>query len=102
MYLARVMGRLVSTMKQDTIHSVPLLWIQPIGCTGADAGKPLVAIDRIGAGPGETVVYITSREAAVTLENPFAAVDAGIVAKVDWCDVGDTRTLSEDSPRTTA
>lgn len=97
MYLARVVGRLVSTVKQDTVQAVPLLWIQPIGCSGANAGKPLVAIDRIGAGPGETVVYITSREAAVTLENPFAAVDAGIIAKVDWCDVGEVRTLHEDS-----
>jgi ethanolamine utilization protein EutN len=95
MYLARVVGRLVATVKQDTLHTVPLLWIQPIGCSGDHAGKPLVAIDRIGAGPGETVVYITSREAAVTLENPFAAVDAGIIAKVDWCDVGDARTLAD-------
>ena len=102
MYLARVIGRLVSTVKQDTLHAVPLLWIQPIGCSGANVGKPLVAIDRIGAGPGETVVYITSREAAVTLDNPFVAVDAGIVAKVDWCDVGDTRTLADDANRTTA
>ena len=102
MYLARVIGRLVSTVKQDTLHAVPLLWIQPIGCSGANAGKPLVAIDRIGAGPGETVVYITSREAAVTLENPFVAVDAGIVAKVDWCDVGDTRTLADEPNPTSA
>ncbi|MBC7896081.1 MAG: EutN/CcmL family microcompartment protein [Cytophagaceae bacterium] len=102
MYLARVVGRLVSTQKQETLHAIPLLWIQPIGCSGANAGKPLVAIDRIGAGPGETVVYITSREAAVTLDNPFAAVDAGIVAKVDWCDVGETRTLADESLPTPA
>lgn len=102
MFLARVVGRLVSTMKQDTLQAVPLLWIQPISSAGANAGTPLVAIDRIGAGPGETVVYITSREAAVTLDNPFVAVDAGIVAKVDWCDIGDMRTLAGDATRTTA
>ena len=93
MYLARVLGRLVSTVKQDTLAGVPLQWLQPLTATGVPNGKPLVALDRIGVGPGEVVVYITSREAALTLENPFAAVDAGIVAKVDWCDLGGGRTL---------
>lgn len=93
MYLARVLGRLVSTVKQDTLHGVPLQWVQPLTAQGAPTGKPIVALDRVGVGPGEVVVYITSREAAITLDDPFAAVDAGIVAKVDWCDVGDSRTL---------
>jgi ethanolamine utilization protein EutN len=95
MNLARVIGRVVSTVKQDTLAAVTLQWIQPLTAAGKTAGKPLVAIDRVGVGPGEVVVYITSREAALTLENPFAAVDAGIVAKVDWCDVGGVETLRE-------
>lgn len=95
MYLARVIGRLVSTVKQDTLAAVPLQWIQPLTATGAAMGRPLVAVDRVGVGPGEVVVYVTSREAALTLEDPFAAVDAGIVGKVDWCDLGGARTLSE-------
>jgi microcompartment protein CcmK/EutM len=96
-HLARVVGRVVATIKQDTLAAVPLQWIQPVSTTGADSGKPLVAVDRIGVGPGEIVYYITSREAALTLENPFAAVDAGIVGKVDWVDVRGTQTLRADS-----
>ena len=95
MHLARILGRVVSTVKQDTLATLPLLWIQPLRADGASVGRPLVAIDRIGSGQGEVVVYITSREAAVTLEDPFAAVDAGIVAKVDWCDVNGQATLKE-------
>ena len=91
MQFARVLGRVVATMKQETLHGVPLQWIQPLSATGATAGKPIIAVDRIGLGPGETVVYITSREAAVTLDDPFAAVDAGIVAKVDWVFVDGAR-----------
>lgn len=87
MHLARVIGRVVSTIKQDSLESVPLQWIEPLTARGKVAGKPLVATDAIGVGPGEVVVYITSREAALTLRENFAAVDAGIVAKVDWCDV---------------
>jgi ethanolamine utilization protein EutN len=91
--LARVIGRVVATIKQPTLTAVTLQWIQPISTAGADVGKPLVAVDRVGVGPGETVYFITSREAALTLDDPFAAVDAGIVGKVDWVDVGGERRL---------
>lgn len=93
MYLARVVGRLVATIKQDTLQAIPLQWIQPLSASGSPLGTPIVAVDRIGSGPGDVVVYITSREAAMTLDDPFAAVDAGVVAKVDWCHLGDERTL---------
>ena len=95
MNIARVIGRVVCTVRQDTLDAITLQWIQPLDSSGAKVGKPLVAVDRIGTGPGEVIVYITSREAALTLENPFAAVDAGIVAKVDWCDVQGQRRLQE-------
>ena len=91
MLIARVVGRLVATVKQDTLSAVALQWIQPTTAAGKATGKPLVAVDRIGVGPGELVYYITSREAAMTLDDPFAAVDAGIVGKVDWVNVDGQR-----------
>lgn len=96
MQLARVIGRVVATIKQDTLTAVTLQWIQPVSTTGADAGKPVVAVDRVGVGPGEVVYFITSREAALTLDEPFAAVDAGIVGKVDWVNVDGARRLLAD------
>jgi ethanolamine utilization protein EutN len=95
MLLARVLGRVVATVKQETLGAVTLQWIQPLTARGASVGKPIVAVDSVGAGPGEVVVYVTAREAALTLSNPFAAADAGIVAKVDWCDLQGARTLEE-------
>lgn len=83
MYLARVVGRVVATVKQDTITGQPLQWIQPVDRSGADRGSPVVAVDPIGLGPGELCYYITAREASLTLFETFAAVDAGIVGKVD-------------------
>jgi ethanolamine utilization protein EutN len=91
MFIGKVIGRVVSTVKQDTLSAVTLQWVQPVSSSGALAGKPFVAVDRIGVGPGETIFYITSREAALTLDDPFAAVDAGIVGKVDCFDTGDGR-----------
>ena len=83
MYLAKIIGRVVATVKQDTLDGQVLQWIQPIDADGADRGSPIVAADSIGLGPGEICYYITAREASFTLENSFAAVDAGIVGKVD-------------------
>jgi ethanolamine utilization protein EutN len=88
MQLARVVGRVVSTVKQETLSGVTLQWLQPTNARGMETGKPFVAVDRVGVGPGELVYYITSREAALTLDQPFAAVDAGIVGKVDRIDLG--------------
>lgn len=97
MHLARVIGRVVATVKQDTLASVTLQWIQPIASTGDSSGKPIVAVDPIGVGPGECVYFITSREAALTLREPFAAVDAGIVGKVDWIDLAGGQSLAESA-----
>lgn len=96
MFLARVIGRLVATVKQDTLSAVCLQWIQPLTAGGRATGKPLVAVNAIGVGPGEVVFYITSREAALTLRQPFAAVDAGIVGKVDCIDVDGTSCVPID------
>ena len=99
MLIARVVGRVVATIKQDTLAAVALQWIQPMTAAGAKTGKPLVAVDRIGVGPGELVYYITSREAGMTLENPFAAVDAGIVGKVDWMNLDGQRVIPGEQGR---
>lgn len=87
MYLARVVGRVVATVKQATLVGQPLQWIQPVDADGKAAGAPVVAVDPVGLGPGELCYYITSREASLTLWDTFAAVDAGIVGKVDRLDV---------------
>jgi len=83
MYLAKVVGSVVATIKQDTLEAQTLQWIQPVDAAGNNRGSPIVAVDSIGLGPGELCYYITAREASLTLENSFAAVDAGIVGKVD-------------------
>lgn len=83
MYLAKIVGRVVATVKQDTLAAQPLQWIQPVDADGTERGTPLVAVDPMGLGPGELCYYITAREASFTLEESFAAVDAGIVGKVD-------------------
>ena len=89
MYLARVVGRVVSTVKQTSLRGQTLQWIQPVDASLDNRGAAVVAVDPIGLGPGELCYYITSREASLTLWDAFAAVDAGIVGKVDRIDLAE-------------
>lgn len=89
MQLARVVGNVVATMKDSTLEGRKLLVVQPIGPSGAAAGAPLVAIDGIGVGPGETVMFVKGREAAFMFLPDSVVADASIVGKVDSVDLRD-------------
>ena len=88
MFLARIVGRVVSTQKQPTLKAVPLQWLQPVNAAGEAKGAPLVAADTFGLGPGEMCYYITAREASIALWTLDVAVDAAVVGKVERLDVG--------------
>ncbi len=95
MFLAKIVGRVVATVKQDTLSGQPLQWIQPVDAKGRERGAPVVAVDPIGLGPGELCYYITSREASLALAETFVAVDAGIVGKVDRIDLPELDDVEE-------
>ncbi len=88
MQLARVLGTVVATRKHASLEGVRLLVIQPHDHAGRPDGEPIVAADPLQAGVGDTVEWITGREAALALPVPFSPVDAAIVAIVDhaWGD----------------
>jgi ethanolamine utilization protein EutN len=83
MYLARVIGNLWATQKYETLEGSSFRIIQPINSDYQNTGSPIVAVDTIGAGTGEIVVYITASEAVIPLPVEMAPVDASIVAIVD-------------------
>ncbi len=86
MYFARVIGTVWATRKDEHLQNFKLQFIQPIDASRASVGDPIVAVDTVGAGPGETVLYITAREATIPLPTEMAPVDASIVGIVDRID----------------
>jgi len=88
MQLAKVLGNVVATIKHESLVGVRLMVIQPHDHNGLPDGLPIVATDPLQAGVGDTVEWITGREAALTLPVTFSPVDASIVAIVDeyWSD----------------
>jgi len=71
-------------MLVDELSATPLLWVQPLDRKGKDEGKPLVCADGTRmAGPGQTIYWVASREAALSLDPWFVPVDDAIVGLVD-------------------
>ena len=83
MQLARVIGNVVATRKDSNYDSIKLLLVQPIGADGSDVGRPLVAVDSVGAGVGETVFFVRGKEASFPWHPTEVPADAGIVGIVD-------------------
>ena len=83
MILARVVGTVVATRKDDGLSGHRLLLIQPVAPGGSPNGKPLVAVDAVGCGAGEDVFYVRSREAPLAFLPHEPPVDATIVGIVD-------------------
>lgn len=83
MHLAKVIGTVVATCKDELLEGIKLLVIQPVDSSGKSNGMAIVAVDTIGAGPGELVFYAKSKEGAMPLPNPNACADAGIIGIVD-------------------
>ncbi len=87
MMLARVIGTVVATVKHGALEGRKLLVIQPITREGTARGRPLVAVDAVGAGVTETVYWCRGREASLAFAtkdfNPEVPTDASIVGIVD-------------------
>ena len=88
MQLARVVGEVVATMKDANLSGITLLVLQPVGASGEDAGRTLVALDSIGAGVGENVFFVRGREAAFPFYPAEPPADATVIGIVDHWSVG--------------
>jgi ethanolamine utilization protein EutN len=86
MILGRVIGKVVATMKNETLHGQRLLIVQPIDRDGHDKGKAVVALDSVGAGAGEVVYWCRGKEASFPFlpeEVPTETTIVGIVDEIN-------------------
>jgi microcompartment protein CcmK/EutM len=87
MQLAKVIGDVVVTRKDDNLTGIALLVLQPIAADGSNTGRTLVAVDAVGAGVGETVFFVRGKEASFPFYPTEVPADAGIVGIVDHYDI---------------
>jgi microcompartment protein CcmK/EutM len=88
MILCKVTGTIVSSQKNETLNEYKLLIVQPIDLDGKPLGRDMLAIDRVDAGVGDTVLVIQEGSGAQQiLGRKDVPVHTIIVAVVDGLNV---------------
>lgn len=83
MQLARVIGTVVATVKNDSLEGRKLLVVQSLDAYFKPQGKPMVALDAIGAGVGELVFWCRGKEASFPFKREDTPTDCTIIGIVD-------------------
>lgn len=89
MYLARVIGQVVSSKKEDDLRGRRLLLLRPMLADAEDTSrfKPgantIVAVDPIGAGTGEMVLFVQGSSARQGAGLKNLPIDAAVIGIVD-------------------
>jgi ethanolamine utilization protein EutN len=97
MFMAKVIGNVVATQKHPKLQGAKLLLVQPfVNRDGAlvASGSSIVAVDSVGAGRGELVLFTQGSSARLTPATREAPVDAVIVGIVDSVEA-DGRSVSK-------
>ncbi len=83
MLLGRVIGTLVASRKDEGLTGQTFLLVRQLAVDGKETGGYVVAIDSVGAGPGEVVLFATGSSARQTVSTKDRPCDAVIMAIVD-------------------
>ena len=83
MIIARVVGDVVSTMKDEKMSGRKLLVVREVSVENEIVGKPIVAVDTVDAGVGDVVLVAQGSSARQTSSTKDTPTDAVIFAIVD-------------------
>jgi ethanolamine utilization protein EutN len=92
MILAKVLGNIVATQKNERYESASVMLCEQITLTGELTGTTVLALDSVDAGAGDTVLIVQEGWGASTAATgkPGAAIDSAIVGVVDRIDLLET------------
>jgi microcompartment protein CcmK/EutM len=88
MLIVRVVGSVVSTIKDEKLKGVKFLIVREATVEGEIVGKPLVAVDTVDAGTGDLVLIAQGSSARQTYLTRDRPVDAVIFGIIDSMEVG--------------
>ena len=83
MTLAKVVGTVVSTRKESTMDGLKFLVLNKVDLEGKNENGFVIAVDAVGAGVGEMVLYASGSSARQTLATDKRPCDAVVMAIVD-------------------
>lgn len=87
MLIGKVVGTVVSTAKDEKMQSLRLMVVRQMTIDGQLSGGYVVAVDAVGSGVGEVVLYASGSSARQTVLTDKRPVDAVIMAIVDTWEV---------------
>jgi ethanolamine utilization protein EutN len=89
MILARVIGNVVATQKNERYQNARVMLCQPLSLEGEETGATLVALDSVDSGVGDMVLIVQEGWGASTAatKEAGAAIDSAIVGVVDYIDL---------------
>lgn len=96
MVLGKVVGTVVSTRKEEELQGLKFLLVKACDADGKPSGSPVVAVDAVGAGIGEVVLYASGSSARQTKVTKDRPVDATIMAIVDQVEVDGARRYNKE------
>ncbi len=88
MQIGRVIGDVVASRKDPALLGLTLLVVQPLGPSREPLGRPIVAVDSVGAGVGEDVFFVRGKEASFPFHPADVPTDAGIIGILDHWTLG--------------
>jgi microcompartment protein CcmK/EutM len=88
MLIGRVVGSVVATRKDEKLENQKLLLVQVHDHKNEPKEQYVVAVDSVGAGPDDMVLYATGSSARQTRLTEGKPCDAVIMAVVDSWDLG--------------
>jgi ethanolamine utilization protein EutN len=89
MNIGKIIGTAVATRKDETLLGCKLMITQPLTMDYKEIGEPLIAVDTVGAGIGEIVIYTKGTAARIAAKKRESAIDMAIVGIVDNIDLYD-------------
>ncbi len=96
MLLGRVVGTVVATRKDEKLDGLTLLVVQVHDILNKPASTYVVAVDSVGAGVGEMVLYATGSSARQTSATKDRPVDAVVMAIIDTWSLGNDTVYTKD------
>ena len=87
MRLGKVIGTVVATRKDEKLVGNKLMVTQPLDIKLAPRGEAIIAVDTVGAGMGDLVIFVTSSAGRIAARKLDAPIDAAIVGIIDEIDI---------------
>ena len=87
MLLGRVTGTVVASQSEPLMRGLTLLVVRQLGVDNVETGGYVVAVDAVGAGVGEVVMYASGSSARQTAATTNRPCDAVVMAIVDTWDI---------------